>query len=210
MAGSMSRADLVADLKASLLDAAGSFRAPLDADYDRHLNVALTALTAWRAHTMAGEITLSEGVDAYAAPADLWRFKLSLWGSPGGAMPKPWEKGWPGRLPTVRDISTAAGPMLWLTPAPSAQQIAALGATYRFFYYARLTAGADAADTTVSEADRGLLILRAQAEAMRELAIREAVRPVTARDGVSGRPSSGTAAALHAQFLEQFLALASA
>lgn len=207
MAGSLSRADLVADLKASLLDAAGSFRAPDDADFERHLDRALTALTAHRASTLAGEISLVEGVEAYAAPADLWKFKMALWGMPGGAMPKPWEKSWPGRLPDVREISADSGTVLWLSPAPTAQQIAALGATYRFFYYARLVVGTDAADTTVSENDRGLLILRAQAEAMRELAVRDAVRPTTARDGVSGRPAVGTAAALYNKFLAEFNAM---
>lgn len=197
MAGTMSRADLVADLKDSLLDAAGVFAGAPNAAFERHLNAAALALTPHRPHTAVSSLALVAGQPNYAAPADLWRYKASNWGA---ARAQPWEKAWPGRLPDVREV----GAELWLVPAPTAHQIAVLGAAFTFFYYAAQTIGDAAADTTVSPADRGLLLLRAQAEAMRELAMRDSVRPTTVRDGFSSQPKTGTPAGLCQAMLAEF------
>lgn len=197
MAGTMSQADLVADLKASLLDAAGPFKAADDADFVRHLTVAAQALNPKRPRTLASSIVLQADTAMYTAPADMWRYKSTTWGV---SRPKPWEKSWPGRLPSVSDVDG----VLWFSPAPTAQQIATLGAAFSFFYYARHAVGVDAADTTVSAADRGLLLLRAQGEAMRELAMRDSVRPVQAQSAFSGLPKTGTPGALARWFIEEF------
>lgn len=196
MAG-MALAELVADYKASLLDAAGAFRAPDDADFIRHLTVAAAALARSRPRTAVATLQLVAGVGEYAAPADLWIYKSTLWGCDRG---QPWDRNWPGRLPRVQH----QGDALWLIPAPSAHQIAVLGATFTFFYYAEHVLAADAGDTTVGAADRDVLILRAQAEGMRELAMREGVRPVSARDGFSGTPRSGHPSALYREFLAEY------
>jgi len=197
MAGEMARAALAADLRASLLDAAKAFTAANDADAVRHLERAAEALTAVRPRTLAATLTLVADQPNYPAPADLWRYKSTTWGA---ARSQPWEKSWPGRLPDVREIDGA----LWLTPAPTAHQIAALGASFSFFYYARHAIGVDEADTTVAPGDRALLLLRAQAEAMRELAMRDSVRPTNAQSAWSGQPKTGTPAALARWLLEEF------
>jgi hypothetical protein len=64
--------------------------------------------------------------------------------------------------------------------------------------------GDNAADTTVTAADRGLLLLRAQVEAMRELSVRAAAKPVQLRDGLSGVARNSTPAALHEVLLRVF------
>ena len=69
-------------------------------------------------------------------------------------------------------VETDAGRQLQIHPAPTAQQITALGSTYRFYYYAGHVIGAEATETSVPVGDRGVLLLRAQVEAMRELAMR--------------------------------------
>ena len=112
--------------------------------------------------------------------------------------PKPWEKTWCGPFPRV----TAGDGRLYLTPAPTAQQVAVLGREFRFFYFAGLVVSPT--ESTVQEADRGLLILRAQAEAMRELAMRSVTRPVATRDGYSGTPREGSPAVLAREFLAEF------
>lgn len=201
MPGSMARADLVADLRASLLDAGKVFTAADDADFVRHLSKAAEALTPIRPRTEVGALTLVAEQPNYAAPADLWRYKSSTWGA---ARAQPWEKAWPGRLPEVRE---AAGE-LWFVPPPSAHQVAVLGAGFTFFYYALHVVGANEADTTISANDRNLLLLRAQAEAMRELAMRDSVRPTTVRDGFSSQPKTGTPAALYQALLSEFNARA--
>ena len=195
---SMGRAALVADLKASLLDAARVFAAAADADFVRHLDRAAEALAVRRPRTLAGSLTLEAERPNYAAPADLWRYKSTTWGA--GFRGNPWDRTWPGRLPDVREIDGE----LWLMPAPTAHQVAMLGATFTFFYYARHVVGVDAADTTVSEGDRGLLLLRAQAEAMRELAMRDSVRSASVRDGLSGQMKTSAPAALAQWLLDEF------
>ena len=56
----------------------------------------------------------------------------------------------------------------------------------------------------MQEDDRGLLVLRAQAEAMRELAMREAMRPGKMADGVSGVAKASTPAGLAQAFLAEW------
>jgi hypothetical protein len=202
MAGSMSEADLLADLKDSLQDAAKPFVAASDADFKRHLSLAVAAFNAARPRTLSSSVALQAEVATYAAPADLHRFKFLQWGA--SCALKPWERGYPGRLPMVHEVAGEAGPELVFSPAPSAEQIAVLGAECRFFYFGRHAIGATAELTTVRPGDRGLLILRAQAEAMRELAMRGVVRPQQTHDGVSGGPAIGSPAALHEQFLLSF------
>ena len=197
MPGTMSRADLIADLKASLMDSAAQFRAPDDADFHRHLDAAALAFGPHRSIRSVGSITLEAGRDTYAAPADLWRFVSAIWGT---TRSQPWERAWPGRLPTV----SVSGADLVLLPAPTAHQISVLGAEYRFFYSARPTVGTAAEETTVNAADRDLLIQRAQVQAMRELAMRDSVRPQTLRDGFSGQPKTGTPGWIAQSLLDDF------
>lgn len=195
----MARADLVADLKASLLDAAKVFVAPDDADYLRHLDRAAEALTVRRPRTMVDTLSLQAGVPNYSAPADLWRYKSTNWGADYRG--NPWDRSWPGRLPQVRELDRE----LWLMPAPTAHQIAVLGPRFTYFYYARHRLADAPEHSTVGTGERSLLLLRAQAEAMRELAMRDTVRnTAVVRDGFTGQMRTNTPAVLAQQFLDEF------
>ena len=196
MPGTMSRADLRAELKDSLHDAASVLADP--ADFDRCLAVAAEDLGRLMPRTLASTLTLVAGQAEYAAPADFLRFKMALWGA--STPVQPWDKCYPGRLP---DVSDAAG-LLVLSPAPTAMQIALLGASYRFFYFAGYAVADAAAQTTVPEHSRSLLLLRAQAEACRELALRNVSKPVTMRDAVGSQPRNGTPSALYQMLLAEF------
>lgn len=193
MPGSMAEADLVSDFKTSLRDCAKLFESASDADFKRLLGVAALAFGRCRPRTMVGSFELVAAMDEYdALPEDFQFFKSSLWGiSPKSGL-MPWDTGWPGALPDFYDVEVAGDRKIALRPAPTAAQIAALGATYRYYYGARHVIGANAAQTTIREADRGLLILRAQAEAMRELTFRNVSKPVQIMDGVSSQPRNRT------------------
>lgn len=200
MAGTMSRADLRADLKASLHDSASVLADP--EDFDRCLDVAAADIGSFggsaAARTLAATLTLVAGEAEYAAPVDLLRFKMALWGV--STPVSPWDKNFPGRLP---DVMHADG-LLILLPAPTALQIALLGSDYRFFYFAAHALGDDPGDTTLAAGNRGLLILRAQAECCRELALRNITKPVALRDGISSAPRNGHPAVLYKQLLDEF------
>lgn len=196
----MSRAELAATLAASMHDMASVFTGGFD-DFSRHLDAAAMDMGRARPRTLLGTITLVADQEAYAAPADLLVFKSSVWPV---RRSQPWEKNWTGKLPDVSVESTGEAATLHLAPPPTAQQITQYGASYRFYYLAGHVIADNGAQTTVRSADRGLLILRAQAEAMRELMMRNAGKPVTMRDGISGGTRNGTPSAIFESLMKEF------
>lgn len=202
MPGTMSRADLVADLKASLHDAAGVFTAADDGDFVRLLDAAALDFGRVRPRTLLGSVTVEAEVAEYAAPADLADYKSDTWSA--GKMPAPWEDHYPGRMPRVRVAESGGARKLVFSPAPTARQIGLFGNAFKFYYLALHAIGDQAAGTTIKAADRGLLILRGQAEAMREMAMRNIAKPVQLRDGMSGGPKNGTPAYLFERLMAEF------
>lgn len=202
MAGTMSQADLVADLKASLQDAASVFEAANDGDFRRHLDVAALALGEKHPVVKMAEITLAADVDTYAVAGDCARYLWHTWGA--SSRLRPWEPGYTGAKPRVHEVNVGGVSKLLLEPTPTAAQIAAFGATFAYRYAARHVIAADAAQTTVGASSRALLILRAQAEACRELAMRGMKKPTQLRDGLTGAPRNSTPSALFQALLEEF------
>lgn len=199
---------LVADLKASLQDSAVRFTAAADGDFKRHLAMAASDLGRVRPRTLKGSLSLVAGQAAYSAPDDLDTPRHSTWGDQFRAAHKPWDASYPGTPPRLSIAEEGGTFKLWLAPAPTAAQIAAFGSDYPYFYLARHALSDTPGATTVPDADRGLLLLRAQAEAMKELAVRNISKPVQLRDGLQSAPKNGTPAALYAQLMDDFERLA--
>lgn len=208
MPGTMSQADLVADLKGMLMDAANKFTDASDLDLIRCLDNAARDLGRFRPRTLSGSVTLVADQNNYAAPADYLRFKFSYWGLAERNTYQPWQGKFPQRLPSVQTIEGASGLELMLLPAPTAQQITDLGSTYRFLYFAGHVIGADAANTSVQLGDRHLLLLRAVAEALFNLAANGITKPVQLGPGVGSMPKNGSPGALAEQALKDFERLA--
>lgn len=204
MPGSMSQADLIGDLKSSLQDAASIFTAASDGDFKRHLNTAALDFVRARPRKFLGSLTVIADLSTYDSPDDLVKFHSHLWGIVPVTRARPWERIWPGRLPEVHVAEIESVRKLVLTPAPSLQQITVLGADFRYYYFAKHAIDADPAKTTIAAGDRQLLLLRAQAEAMRELAIRNLHKPVQLRDGAGQGARNGTPAALFEALLDEF------
>lgn len=205
MAGSMSQQDLVDDLKASLHDAVSAFKAAADADFVRLLGLAAKAMQLKRPRTLLGVVTLVAGLDVYALSAPiattLASYKTHAWAQ---AAVKPWDPAYPGAVPRVCVEGQPGAWQLVFSPAPTALQLNVWGSAFRFWYFALHSLGANAADTTIAEADRGLLLLRAQAEAMRELSMHHANKAVQVRDGLSGGARNSTPAALYEALLREW------
>lgn len=200
----MGRASLIVDLKAAMGDAVDKFTGADDADFQRLLDVAAANLARYRRRTLLGTITLEAERPDYPAPADLLQIKLPLWGRRERSRRKMWDLDWPGALPRLQLVDTADGREVHLVPAPTAMQISSLGSTYQYYYYATHRISDDAAQTTVQPVDRDLLLLRAAAEAMRELAVRGVVNPIQLHRGLGSMPASGTPQALYGQLLAAF------
>lgn len=202
MPGTMSRADLIADLKSSMHESAGVFSAANDGDFSRMLDAAALAFVRPRPRTVVGSVTLVADTDSYAAPDDLVDYKSDLWSV--GKMPPPWEPNYPGRIPMVRVAEVSGARRLVFSPAPSAMHLSVLGAEFKFYYFGAHTIGTEATDTTIAAGDRGLLLLRAQAEAMRELSMRNITKPMQLRDGVTSAPRNGQPSYLYGLLLDEF------
>ncbi|WP_374349627.1 hypothetical protein [Chitinimonas sp.] len=201
----MKRSALAAELKASLHDAGGLFDAVDDADFARFIDLAAADLGRVRPLLRRASFDLQADADAsgcYPTPADFRDFHSTSWGTGHGIAP--WSANYPGEMPRVRCLRTAAGQVLELSIAPSPRQLALLGSRYAYRYYASHAVLEDPTQTTVRPQDRGLLLLRAQAEACKELAIRNVVKPMALRDGMSQGPRNGTPAALFAELMRLF------
>jgi hypothetical protein len=203
MSGTMSRADLSVDLFASLRDAGDVFANGV-ADMGALLDTAALDFSRHRPRTVLGSLTVEVGKMNYPAPADLYCFKSSLWGIAPVPKAKPWERQWPGPLPDVRLASGVSGAELHLLPTPTQLQLMALGSEFRYYYFAQHQIGVNAIDTTIAPADRFLLLLRAQAEAMRQLTMRNITKPVQMRDGLHSAPRNMTPAALHVELMREW------
>lgn len=202
----MGRDDLIIDLKAMLMDAAAKFRSEEGADFARHLSVAARDMSRVRPRTLTGTLALEAGRSSYPAPAGLIRPKIGTWGFSQRRQIKPWQPGYPQDLPDLSIVETETGRQLWLEPAPTAAQISAYGANYPYFYFAAHHVDANATQTTIAEGDRALLLIRAAAAALDELAINHYTKPVQLAPG-SGLPSmprNGTPSALSAGLMNLF------
>jgi len=206
MAGTISLDDLVADLKRSLHDSAAVFDAAADADFVRFLNQALPDMGWKRSRTLVGQVLLVAGTPNYSLAdyTDFYGYKTHLW-EPLATRLQAWEPGYPGAVPRISSYRDGNGHWLQFDPAPSAEHMALRGAVCKFYYMANHSIGTVALDTTVALQDRGLLLLRAQAEAMLELTLRNVAKPVQLRDGLSGTPRNSTPRALFDALLSAFM-----
>lgn len=203
---SMLLAALVADLKAALAEAAGQFRADADGDFVRLLQLAVLDMQVKRPITKPASVQLMPMQDRYlVAQPDFAALKTHLWAAPA-LTPKPWEPTYPGPVPRVGAQWDMGAWWLELQPAPTMRQLAVWGSELRFWYFACHVLSDVPGHTTLAQADRGLLLLRAQAEAMRELAVRNVAKPQQMRDGYSGTPRNGTPSALFRVLMNEFRA----
>lgn len=198
---SMARAELITALREAL----GAAADKVSGDLDRPLDDAADALSRYRPRIAMDSLTLEPGRVDYPAPSDLLQVQETLWGVAERARLRPWDPGYPKRLPRLSVRPGPAGAAgLMLTPPPLAEDIAALGADYRYTYRARHTIADDAAATTVPAADRDLLILRAMAGVMHELAAAGTVARVQLNRGTQSAPTSATPAHVAAELFARF------
>lgn len=200
-------ADVLPDYQASLNDAASVFLGAAGndtTDLKRHLQRAAIAMaTDKRPRSVTAILTVSAGKASYDdVPSDLlypqgtdWglRSNLPVWELPSS------------RLPSLRLTETGTGRALMLVPAPTWQQIQVFGASLEYRYAGAHALTADAATSTLDEADKWLLILRAQVEAAREMSLRNMNKPTSFGQGAAGSaPRNMTPAALYEKLLQEY------
>lgn len=201
---SMARAALAADLKTSLRDAASAFNGAADADFLRLVDIAVGDMHRVRPLVRVAGFNFDiDAVEAssYLLPADFVDFHSAIWGSKTDV--PMWDPAYVDGNLMPYPARSAAGRVLCIAP-PSLAQRNAYGSRYSYRYFAHHSVGATDADCTVALADRGLLILRAQAEACRELAFRGITKPVALRDGQSQSPANSTPQAMWQALMREF------
>lgn len=194
----LARADLVKSLRARLGDAAARFTDPDHGDLAAIIDRALLDFSRKRPRILRGSITLSADVGVYTSlPAGLVRVTRVLWGEDERRRYRQWDRLYPGAAPRVAVYEGEAGARsLHISPAPTAAQITQLGTSFAFHYQGLHQVGDLAADTTVQPQDRELLLTRALACALSDLAASGSVKPVSLGPGVGAMPKNGSAAAL--------------
>lgn len=186
-------------LSASMLDSKRMFT---EADYPRLLNMALAALNAVRPLHKVVVLELAAWRALYPCPEDLNSVFACWWGRSYKAHAAIWADDYPGKLPEWRVLPGAQGRLLQAQPAPSAQQIQILGNRCELEYCADHVLTDKACTLNAELLD--LLLLRAQAEAMRELAMRNATTAYQLREGVGSVPKNGTPAYLYQELMAEF------
>ncbi|OAM27801.1 hypothetical protein [Eikenella sp. NML01-A-086] len=186
-------------LTSSMLDSKRMFK---DEDYPRLLRTALAALNAVRPLHKVEVLKLVAWQTLYPCPEDLNSVFACWWGRSYKAHTAIWADNYPGRLPEWRVLPGAQGRLLQAQPAPSARQIQILGNRCELEYCADhvLTDTACTLDAELLD----LLHLRAQAEAMRDLAMRNATTSYQLREGIGSVPRNGTPAYLYQELLAEF------
>ena len=186
-------------LTSSMLDSKRMFK---DEDYPRLLRTALAALNTVRPLHKVEVLELEAWQALYPCPEDLNSVFACWWGRSYKAHTAIWADDYPGRLPEWRVLPGAQGRLLQAQPAPSARQIQILGNRCELEYCADhvLTD----TDCTLDSELLDLLHLRAQAEAMRDLAMRNATTSYQLREGIGSVPKNGTPAYLYQELLAEF------
>ncbi len=198
----MTLTDILADYRASLNDSASLFTSPDYGDLKRHLWRAAQALGTKRHNTSHATLTLTVGVMYYTdVPADLVSVAGVEW--PTAEQFAPWKGAEhdfpaPPRL-TVTRLGGARN--LYVRPWPTRAMVDAVNGTLTYTYVQAFALGATDEETTLPEADKWLLILRAQVEAMRELSMRSHMKPVQLRGMQS---SNMQPSALYELLLKEF------
>jgi len=200
---SMSQADLVQSLIDQLADSASVFE---NEDFESFLDAAAADLSQYRPRLMNTSLTLLGDTELYTAPSDYISFHSSSWGKWERRRRKVWDENYPSYLPKIYFIEDAGEKKLFLSPAPSAEQISDFGSLYQFRYFATHIISTDGMKTSILNSDRHLLLLRAMAEAAKTMAMRNISKPVRLRDGLSNGPRNGTPAALYKQLMDEFRA----
>lgn len=201
----LAQADLVKSLRARLGDAAAKFTDPDHGDIASLIDRALLDFSRKRPRLLRGSVTLIADVSVYTPPAGCLRVERVLWGEDERRRYRQWDRLYPGAAPRVSIYEGEAGARaLHISPAPTGAQITQLGTDFAFHYQALHLVDPVAANTTVQAADRELLLTRALAVALFDLAASGSVKPVALGPGVGAMPKNGSAAALAEAALNLF------
>ena len=190
------RTAFIAELKASLQDTAQIF---IDADYERFTNNALRDYDRVKPQYIFASFELVAEQQIYPVPPDLVKVFDSLYGISYLQTTKKWDQLFT-KFPKLFLINKGSIRELWLNNKPSSSMIQELGTKYEYIYIA-----SHILTDTISTIEPELLLIRAQAEAMKEVSMRNITKPVLLRTNVAGSTTiNGVPSSLYILLLEEF------
>ena len=195
-----------ADLQRSLLDARSVFGESTEQQqqFDQHLLAAVADFNRVAPLILTDKLTLQESVAIYPAPANAIRFHRTALTQDQNQI-DPWD---PRRLAVVPTptITMQNGVRVWeLSPTPTQKMLLQLETVdYPYSYFSGHVLDEDPAKTTILDAHLPQLVLRAQVEALRAIAVRNSFKPVAIRDASLSQTRNGTPAALAEQFMRMW------
>lgn len=169
--------------------------------FPRAITAALTAFNQDRPLTATASLELRAGKALYAADDSLIRYLGSYWGKEEPTI-QPWDSAYPGPLPRVMAVRSAAGMNLQFIPAPSYRHVSVYGRRFEYLYGVGhvLTD----ADCSIREDDYDLFFTRALAALMRDLMASGVTDPVQLHRGMGALPNSSTPVAAHAALMRAY------
>lgn len=198
----MKRSELLTLFKNSMNNSNRLFKSD-GSSYERHFEIALSDLNLWRPLVIYDALNVAAGQSCYPCPEDLNKPISCFYGRGHKARGNPWDDDYVGQLPEIRVVfNKNRQRSLQLTPPPTDRQIRILGASCSYTYASDHFLSEEGSSLTSNE--ENLLVLRAQAEAMREAAINNVTEPQTLREGLTTTPKNGTPAYLYSELLSEF------
>lgn len=196
----MMRKEIVAQYSASLLDSKRAFN---DTAIQRHIDIALKALSEIRPQLKVTVLNIAAGHSLYPCPTDLIRIHKCNWGKDARSFQRPWDDHYIGSLPYWRICRNDKGERLLIAePAPTVIQERVIGSRGELVYTAAHVLTDD--ECSLNDEEIGLLILRAQVEAMREISMKNSTQAYQLREGISSTPMNGTPGYLYIKLSDEF------
>ncbi len=196
----------ITELKDSLKDVASVFVKDNSDDYDSVIAGALPDFSRYRLYRVQDSVTIEAGKADYIAPQSFMHMIHVVYGMNEISTRKPWEQNYPKIIPEVKELHDPTNNqiILLLTPTPDAHLINCCGTDFTFMCSKLHVLSDTANNTTIRAEDKGLFLLRCQAEVMKTVAMRNSHKPVSIRDGISGTPRNSTPNALYKDLMNEF------
>ncbi|AWL12814.1 hypothetical protein HMF8227_02362 [Saliniradius amylolyticus] len=192
---------LINELQISLGDTAEHFEVGGDFSVGgrRLIDAALSAYSQHRPRTKPGKLLLVSGQMNYTAPVDLIGFKMSNWGHSAPL----WQPNRPRSIPRPTLVGERGSYALCFNQAPSLGHIQCFGREYHYLYYAEQSVNENG-DLLLPRTELDLVMLRAQAEAMKELSMHHSNKTVSANNSVASPAKNDKPIYVYQQLMAEF------
>ncbi|KFA98784.1 phage adaptor protein [Vibrio sp. ER1A] len=190
--------DLTNKLKSALMDSAEL----ISRDEEQIISMALADLSRYKPQKRVATFKLVSGQLVYPAPNGLMHISNVMYGQSQRSQLKPWQEGYPKKLPTFYAIEGDEGMFIQLSHFPAEGTLLSCGREVTYTYWA--SRAIKDGDIHLPVELEPLLLLRCVAEAVKHIMVHQLNKTVSVRNSIGGEAKNGTPAAVHEQLMRQF------